>query len=164
GARAYDRESLQLLRASVANLTEEEFRQAYQIMAPLESEPVPSHVYFGIRKSLLDLLGSSRFAQVWSTRDTSLAAVSKVMAERGVSGEVAGEVFKLLGQAEERLVRDGQMLSSDPQRAAASGAAARQEQQRKLEDLVGPEIAAEIGQVQALESRKFFQRLTSLRN
>ena len=146
----------QQLRASGIELSENEFRDAYSLLAVLQSEATDSIDAVAVRERLRGLLGQRRFASLWAARDPMFAEISAIAERHALAEPAALSAYELISEFQDRRLELARTGGLDPERAARDARALADEERAALARLVGEVVADEIVRGRALLSYRLF--------
>jgi hypothetical protein len=132
----------QQLRAASIELSEAEFRAAFDSLAELEGAPGDARAFSGVRASLRSSLGEARFTRLWAARDPLFGVVASAGRERSLSETTILSAYTLFNDAQDRLAAAAERYAAvDPPRAGAEMRDIQSDMERRLADLVGADAA-----------------------
>lgn len=146
----------QQLRSSGIELTENEFREAYSLMAALQRDSADLIDAVAVRERLRDLLGNRRFAALWAARDPMFAEIAAIAERRALPEQMALSVYELMSEFQDRRLALARTAELGPDRAAQDAQALADDERAALARLVGDEVADEIVRGRARMSYRLF--------
>jgi hypothetical protein len=146
----------QQLRASRVQLTEDEFRETFSALSTLQDGPVDIEDALEGRSELRRILGTRRFAALWSARDPVYSRVLDVVARNGLDGRTADAIYEVMNDFQDRRMRAASFAGDQPDRAAAESALISEQERDSIARLVGDPIAAEVLRARAVQSYRLF--------
>jgi hypothetical protein len=130
------------LRAAKVDLSEAEFRTAFEALAQLEAAPGDAASFGRIRASLRSLLGEQRFTRLWAARDPLFGVLASAGRGQSLSEATMLSVYALFNDMQDRLASVAERDATiDPPRAAAQMRDIQSDVERRLADLVGDDSA-----------------------
>ena len=146
----------QQLRASGVELTENEFRDAYSLMAALQRESADPIDVVAVRERLRGLLGNRRFAALWAAKDPLFAEITAIAERHSLPETTAASAYELMGEFQDRRLTLARAAGGNPDRAARDALALADEERTALTRLVGEAVAEEIVRGRARLSYRLF--------
>jgi hypothetical protein len=146
----------QQLRTSGVNLTENEFRDTYTLMAALQRESADPIDAVAVRERLRGLLGGQRFAALWAARDPMFAEIAAIAGRHTLPEATASSVYELMTEFQDRRLALARSAGGNADRAAQGALALANDERAALARLVGEEVADEIVRGRARVSYRLF--------
>jgi hypothetical protein len=146
----------QQLRASGVELSENEFRVAYSLMAALQRDNADPIDALAVRERLRGLLGPRRFAALWAARDPMFAEIAAIAERHSLPQATASSAYELLSEYQDRRLALASAAAGNPDRASRDAAALAEDERAALTQLVGEEVADEIVRGRARVSYRLF--------
>lgn len=146
------------IRQSGIEVSEPEFRESFRLLSGLQHSHSDPAAAAGVRQQLRELLGNTRFAQLWSSGDPFYAQLEQLAAQSGLTAATASLLYDIVGNHDEQRLQLGDLASLDPQRVSEQLNRIAAAERRELTALVGDELAGEILRARAVGS---YNRLTA---
>jgi len=146
----------QQLRTSGVELTENEFRDAYSLMAALQRDSADPIDALAVRERLRGLLGPRRFAALWAARDPMFAEIAEIAERHSLPAATASSAYELMSEFQDRRLMLARTAGGNPDRAAQDALALAADERTALTRLVGEEVADEIVRGRARVSYRLF--------
>ena len=147
----------QQLRASRVEFTEPEFREAYRLLARLAGNASGIDEVAEVRDGLRDLLGSRRFALLWSSRDPVYSRVRDVLAKNGIDESSADAVYQVINDFQDRKMRAARQAGRGAGADAAGSDSIEHQERDAIARIVGERLADEVIRSRALEAFRMFR-------
>jgi hypothetical protein len=129
------------LRASGAQLTEAEFRAAYELLRAPEAVRGPEQ-QLALRRRLKTLLGARRFDRIWAQRDPLAPLIRRVGTELDLDADAIERAYVVLNASQERLLELAALSDPAGEGTIARARAIAEDERRELERAVGKGPAA----------------------
>lgn len=152
----------QRLRSSGVELTEQEFRAVFTTLSELAALDGGVDAALAARTELNEILGTRRFARLWSTQDPKFFAINSIAKEHDLSDEAVLSVYEIFVVSEDEKMRTAALAQIDPDRAAVELRAISERERQQVARLVGEQIADEIFRGQAAIGYQWFSDAAKL--
>lgn len=142
----------QQLRAGNVEFTESEFRDAHRLLARLSRDATDMRDVVEVRSALRDLLGSRRFAAVWSSRDPVYPRLKDLLAKNGVDEPSADAVYQVINDFQDRKMQAALQSERIPGAASAAPDRLADSERDAIARIVGERLADEVIRSRALDA------------
>lgn len=129
------------LHASDVRFTEQEYRSAFSILNRLDGSAPDQKMYAESRSSLRAVLGSRRFAQVWSVRDPTFPILEDVTRDLSLSEDTFLSVYELFNNHQDEIVGVALASGGDSARLTEGLHSVQARFDQELSGLVGNNVA-----------------------